>query len=87
MSAAVVYLLAWMAAGVQHPERQAEVAVVLKGLRGVGKGVFAQGYGSLFGRHFLHIAQGAQVTKNGVHRLRHSFCSHLAMRELERSRN
>jgi hypothetical protein len=49
--------------------------------------VFAQGYGSLFGRHFLHIAQGAQVTKNGVHRLRHSFCSHLAMRELERSRN
>jgi hypothetical protein len=58
------YVLAWMAAGVQRPDQQAEVALVLKGSRGVGKGVFAAGYGSLFGRHYLHIAQNRHLVGN-----------------------
>ena len=32
------YLLGWLAHCVQHPERQAEVAVVLQGRKGTGKG-------------------------------------------------
>lgn len=31
------------------------------------------------GDHVRRAAQRAQVTKSGVHRLRHTFCSHLAM--------
>jgi hypothetical protein len=49
------YLLGWMAYAVQHPERQGEVAVVLRGKEGVGKGVLAKEFGRLFGSHFKHI--------------------------------
>jgi len=30
--------------------------------------------------HVERAARRAQITQNGVHRLRHTFCSHLAMR-------
>jgi hypothetical protein len=50
------YLLNWMAMGVQHPDRPGEVAVVLRGQEGTGKGVFAKTYGGLFGSHFWHIS-------------------------------
>jgi len=36
------YLLNWMADAVQHPDRAGEVAVVLRGAEGVGKGVLYQ---------------------------------------------
>lgn len=50
------YLLGWMARCVQHPDCPGEVAVVLRGEMGTGKGVFAKHLGSLFGRHFLQVS-------------------------------
>ena len=56
------YLLNWMAYGVQHPARPGEVAVVMRGKEGVGKGVAAREYGRLFGSHFRHISQAGHLT-------------------------
>lgn len=52
------YLLGWMACAVQRPGEQGHVAIVLKGKRGAGKGVFASTFGSLFGRHFMPVTHG-----------------------------
>ena len=46
------YIMGWMARAVQEPDSQGETAIVLRGLRGTGKSVFATVFGSLFGRHF-----------------------------------
>lgn len=58
------YLLNWMARGVQKPGSPGEVAVVLRGGKGVGKSVFAKGYGRLLGRHFLHISNPSHLVGN-----------------------
>lgn len=63
------YLLGWMARCVQQPDCPGEVAVVLRGEMGTGKGVFAKGFGSLFGRHFLQISDAKHLVG--------SFNSHL----------
>jgi hypothetical protein len=55
------YLLSWMADAVQHPERAGEVAVVLRGAEGVGKGVLAKQFGRLFGAHFRHVTQAKHL--------------------------
>jgi hypothetical protein len=49
---------------VQKPGIQGEVAVVLRGERGTGKGVFARAFGSLFGQHFLHLSDARHLTGN-----------------------
>ena len=56
------YVVDWMASGVQHPENPDRSALSLRGDPGSGKGVFTIGYGSLFGRHFLHATQREHVT-------------------------
>ena len=56
------YLIKWMAYGVQHPDRPIGVAVALRGAQGAGKGILFRTFGSLFGQHFVHIAQGSQLT-------------------------
>ena len=56
------YNMDWMASGVQHPENPGRSALSLRGDPGCGKGVFALGYGSLFGRHFLHATHRDHVT-------------------------
>jgi Mesyanzhinovviridae DNA primase len=56
------YLLNWMARGVQHPGVAGEVAVVLRGKEGTGKGVLAKCYGRLFGSHFRHVVQAKHLT-------------------------
>ena len=56
------YLIKWMAYGVQHPGEPIGVAIAFRGAQGAGKGVVARTYGSLFGRHFVHIANGDQLT-------------------------
>ena len=58
------WLLNWMARAVQRPGEQAEVAVVLRGERGVGKSFFARQFGALFGPHFLSIANARHLTGN-----------------------
>lgn len=50
------YLLGWMARCVQKPDRSGEVAIVLRGEQGTGKGAFAKHLGALFGRHFLQVS-------------------------------
>ncbi len=56
------YLLNWMARAVQRPDLQGEVAVVLRGDEGTGKGTFAREFGRLFGSHFVHISQPKHLT-------------------------
>ena len=53
--------LDWMASGVQHPDDPGRSALSLRGVPGCGKGVFALGYGHLFGRHFLHATHRDHV--------------------------
>ena len=56
------WVLAWMARTVQDPggERPG-TSIVLRGPRGTGKGTFASIFGSLFGPHFLHVADPGKV--------------------------
>ena len=58
------YLIKWMARAVQEPASSGEVAVVLRGGKGTGKGWFARTFGRLFGRHFLHIANAKHLVGN-----------------------
>ena len=56
------YLLRWMAFGVQYPDQVPEVAIVVRGGRGTGKGLFAREYGGLFGEAFFHVSNSQHVT-------------------------
>jgi Mesyanzhinovviridae DNA primase len=58
------YLVNWLARAVQKPGEQGEVAVVLRGARGIGKGAFARAFGELFGQHFLHLSDARHLTGN-----------------------
>lgn len=58
------YLLRWMASAVQKPDRPGQVAVVLKGKMGAGKGTFARHFGALFGRHYLHLSDPKHLLGN-----------------------
>jgi hypothetical protein len=58
------YLLDWTADMIQHPAKQAEVAVVLCGPEGCGKGVFARALVRLFGQHGRHIYTAKHLTGN-----------------------
>jgi hypothetical protein len=55
------YIIAWMADVVRNPDRLVGTALVLRGKMGVGKGVFANGFGSLFGRHYINLCQSNQL--------------------------
>jgi hypothetical protein len=55
------YYLNWLARAVQSPATPGEVAIVLRGKKGVGKGVAVQWPGSLFGAHFLHVTNSDHV--------------------------
>ena len=56
-----LYLIRWMARAVQQPGEPGQVAVILRGGRGAGKGTVAQIFGSLWGRHFLHISSAKHL--------------------------
>jgi len=49
------YMIGWLARLVQHPELPAEVAIVMRGGKGVGKGVLGRWTCRLFGQHGLQI--------------------------------
>ena len=55
------WLLGWCAYCVQNPGRQAEVAVVLRGGKGVGKGMFGRILMRLFSTHALHITHSKHL--------------------------
>jgi Family of unknown function (DUF5906) len=58
------YLIGWMARMIQHPGQQGEVAVVLRGGKGVGKSFVAKQLGKLFGRHYLPISNPGHLVGN-----------------------
>lgn len=53
---AAEYILRWAAYCLQNPGRQAEVALVLMGERGSGKGIFLRALARCFGSHALHLS-------------------------------
>ena len=55
------YLMGWMARAVQMPEKQGEVAVVLRGEKGTGKGTLGNALVKLFGGHSLHLSKSDQL--------------------------
>ena len=56
------YVLNWCAHLVQRPAELPEVAVVLRGLQGTGKGMFARALGKLVGSaHFAHLTSINQI--------------------------
>ena len=58
------YLIGWMARQVQFLDSPGQVAVVLRGKRGAGKGTLVNAYGNLFGQHYLQVSQAKHVTGN-----------------------
>ena len=55
------WLIGWLAYCVQYPGRQAEVAVVLRGLKGTGKGLLGQMLMRIFRDHALQITQSKHL--------------------------
>lgn len=56
------YVIRWLARLVQRPHLPGEVALVLSGLKGIGKGFFANLAGSLMRQHFAPVSSYDQVT-------------------------
>jgi hypothetical protein len=65
------YLWRWMARAVQEPGAAGEVAVILRGREGVGKGIFAREFGRLFGSHFRHVVHCKHLTGHFNAHLQH----------------
>lgn len=55
------YIMGWMARCTQKPDTQGNTAIVLRGREGTGKSLFATLFGSLWGRHFLHISDSKHL--------------------------
>ena len=58
------YCLDWAAFMVQFPDKPAEVAVVFRGEKGVGKGTWGRTLAQLCGRHSLQISNQLQFTNH-----------------------
>jgi hypothetical protein len=58
------YLTKWLAWTVQNPDKPAEAAVALRGLKGVGKGLLGKYFGRLFGQHYLYVSNAKHVVGN-----------------------
>jgi phage/plasmid-associated DNA primase len=51
-----------MANAVQNPDKPGQVAIVLRGGQGTGKGTFAKMLGKLFGGHYKYVNNPKHVT-------------------------
>lgn len=56
------YVLDWLAFRVQRPGTRPEVALVLRGRQGTGKGTLMRVMLKIFGRHGLHVTQPRHLT-------------------------
>lgn len=56
------YIIRWIAWMLQNPDRPAEVALVLRGEKGVGKGVIGRALGKLAGQHGIHLSSTSLMT-------------------------
>jgi hypothetical protein len=66
------YLVNWLASGIQHPERQGEVAVVLRGLKGVGKSTLGRLMLKIYGQHGMQITNSKHLVGNFNSHLRNT---------------
>ena len=57
-----VWMVKWMANAVQNPDKPGQVAIVLRGGQGTGKGTFAKMLGKLFGGHYKYVNNPKHVT-------------------------
>jgi hypothetical protein len=58
------YLIRWCARAVQEPATPGEVAIVLKGAKGIGKTFFASHLGELFGDHYVEMSHSRHLVGN-----------------------
>jgi hypothetical protein len=56
------YVMGWMANMVQHPDEAGQVALVLKGGKGTGKGMLGNCLCELLGQHSQHVTQSSHLT-------------------------
>ena len=61
---AAKYLIKLLAYWVQNPEKVGEVAIVLRGKKGTGKGAFVKALQRWFLHHFVHITQPRHLVGN-----------------------
>ena len=58
------WFMGWLARLVQFPGEQAEVAIVLRGIEGTGKGTIARAIIRIFGRHGQQISNSRHLVGN-----------------------
>ena len=58
------YLIRWLARMVQCPAEQGEVAIVMRGAEGTGKGTLGRALMRILGQHALHISNSRHLTGN-----------------------
>ena len=69
------YLLNWMALKFQKPGAKLETSFALRGGQGIGKSLFAELYGELFGRHFVAVSDQQGLMGNfNAHLQQALFC-------------
>ena len=67
------YVIAWMADSFQNPNNKPGVSIVLKGEEGVGKGVFVNHFGKLFGSHYIPISNSEHLVGKFNYHLHNCF--------------
>jgi hypothetical protein len=58
------YVMGWLARMVQHPNQPGEVALVLRGKKGAGKGTLGTWLIKLLGQHGIHVAHAKHLVGN-----------------------
>jgi len=58
------YIIHWMADAIQNPSTRPGVALAIRGQQGVGKGVFVNTFGRLFGPHYIQVTQSSHLVGN-----------------------
>ncbi|WP_439545009.1 DUF5906 domain-containing protein [Sandarakinorhabdus sp.] len=56
------YIVRWIAWMLQNPDKPAEVALVFRGEKGVGKGVLGRALGKIAGQHGIHLSSSSLMT-------------------------
>ena len=58
------YVMRWIAWRLQHPTKPPEVALVMSGLKGTGKGAVGRALCHIFGAHAIHISSRQHLAGN-----------------------
>jgi hypothetical protein len=58
------YVMGWLACAVQRPGSPGQVALVLRGARGTGKGTLGEMLCKIFGQHGMHVGNAQRLTGN-----------------------